>query len=190
MLIYFITITSFLIRVAYIFGFTDYKNYLGSDMGGYWANAMDRFDGNLFSPGQYMISASFFHFYLTYVFKVLAFFNLSNLRLEAVIFLNVFYSSISIFFFYLILINLIQSKKTCIIATIFFAFCYPLTYLNAFVLAENISIPLAIVSIYFVLDNKNNPALLFISGMLFAFSVAARPPLIFILFSFGKIILR
>ncbi len=173
-----IIIISFAIRIVYVFYFTDYKNYLVSDMGGYWERATGRYNGDIFPLHQWTCWGTFFHFYLAFVFKILALLNLFEFRLEAVLLLNIIYSVISIFFFYRIAHLILRISKFTILATILYAFSYPFIYLNTFVLSENLSLPLLIVSVYILLMHRKQVFLVFLNGILLGLGIGFRPALV------------
>lgn len=170
-----VLLVTFLTRVVYVFYLTNYRNYLGSDMGGYWARALTRYNGNIFSIHQWTAWPTFFHFYLAFVFKILNFLHLFDYKLEIILLLNIVYSTVAICFFYLTCINLTNNEHISLVATCFYGFCYPLIYLNSFVLAENLAIPILTLSLYFIITFSGKPFLIFISGLLYATGVSARP---------------
>ena len=69
-LLFLLVTISFLVRLIYVFYFTDYKNYLFSDAGAYWSRANGRYGGAIFPLWQWTAWATCFHFYLTFVFKI------------------------------------------------------------------------------------------------------------------------
>lgn len=170
-----ILLVSFITRIIYVYYFTDYKNYLFTDMGGYWERAIDRYNGKVFDMSQWTSWATFFHFYLAEVFKLLAFLHLFDKKLEIILFLNVVYSTISIYFVYLISLEILKKKFQCLLLTFLYAFTYFFFYLNALIMAENLSIPLLIISFYLVLSKSQNKKAIFLAGSLLAIATALRP---------------
>jgi len=63
------------------------------------------------------------------------------------------------------------------LATLFYAFAYPIIYFNAFLLSENLSIPLLVISMYLVLTYTESRLKLFLAGLILAVAVASRPAL-------------
>lgn len=175
---------SFLARVIYIFYFTNYKDYLTTDMGGYWNRAQDRYNGNIFSVSQWTAWPTFFHFYLAFVFKILNFLDLLNYKLEAVLLLNIILSVISIYFFYLISIGFFKNSTLSLLVTSLYAFCYPLIYFNALIMSENLSIPLFIISVYLVFQHGNDKFPLFLAGVLLGIAVCTRPAIALLMVPF------
>lgn len=185
---YYLTIIllgSFITKLIYVFYFSDYKNQLTSDMGYYWEHAIDRYNGLLFAYSQWYFYATFFHFYLTFVFKMLYFFGLLNYKLQIVIFLNILYSTISVVFIYLISTRVLNNSMLALLVSQFYAFCTPIIYFNSFILSENISIPIVIISLYLIITFHNNKLLIFLTGVFFTIGIVTRPAmgLLVLLFS-------
>jgi hypothetical protein len=152
---------------------TDYGNYLVSDMGGYWFRALERFEGNDVNINQWVIWPPFYHITLTWLFKVLDLFRLLPFKLEAVLFLNIILSTWSVYLVYFISRDMVQQTLTAIIITLIYSFYYPLVYFNAFVLSENLAIPMLIASVWAVFYRKKASVLL--GATFFAIAVAVRP---------------
>lgn len=170
-----ILFTSFILKLVYVFYFADYKTHLISDMGGYWERATDKFNGENFSMTQWAAWAPCYHFYLFFLFKILYFFNLSSYRLEAILFLHTVYSTISLFFFYLIAQSLFKNVSQLWLITICYALFDPLTYFNTFVLSENISVPIIIISVYLLFTYYENKKILFALGLFLGLAIIMRP---------------
>ena len=172
-----ILLLSFVLRVVYVFHCTDYKNYLLTDMGVYWDRAHRTFNGDIFNTFNWTAWATCFHFYLTFIFKVLFFFGFIKYRLEAVIILNIIFSTLSVFFTYLIARLLIKKSDFRLLATFLYAVSCPIIYYNALVLSENVSIPLLIISVYLLLGFHEKYSTMFLSGLILALAVGIRPSL-------------
>lgn len=173
--LFLILLLTFVLRLIYVYFCTDYKTFLFSDMGAYWQRALDRYSGDIHNYGQWAAWAPFFHYYITFLFQLFDLIGLSKLRLEIILFLNIVYSVISIYFFYFLAGYFIKNDSCRHLSTLFYALAYPLIYLNAFVLSENLSIPIIITSAYLVLKNYENKKILFFTGAFFAVAVCARP---------------
>lgn len=180
----FILLISFIARIVYVFYFTNYKDYLVTDMGGYWNRATDRYNGNIFSVSQWTAWPTFFHFYLAFVFKILNFLDLLNYKLEAVLLLNIILSVISTYFFYLISVSFFKSPILPLLVTSLYAFCYPLIYFNVLIMSENLSIPLFIISVYLVFQHGNDKFPLFLAGVLLGIAVCTRPAIALLMVPF------
>jgi len=105
------------------------------------------------------------------------FFKLLNITdlIRTTILVNIFLSSISIFFLYKIALLLFNSK-TAFITTIFAILYFPTTYLNLFILNENIFTPLLIISIYLLLTShqKKSLKILFFAGITLGLTSSIR----------------
>lgn len=181
--VFIIVIASFITRMIYVFQYTDYKGYLVSDMGGYWDRAIGRYNGDLFPLSQWTGWGPFYHFYLTSIFKILSFLHLFDHKLEIVIFLGILFSSISIIFVYLISSYLLKEPHS-ILATLLYAFSYPLIYLNSLILTENLSIPILILAVFLLFTYHENKLIMFLTGAILAIAVACRPALGLMFISF------
>lgn len=171
-----IVVGTFLLKLEYVFNHTDFKNYIVSDMGSYWNRATGRYDGKLFDIWQWTAWATGFHFYLTFLFKILSFLGYETAkRLEAVLYLNVIYSTLSVIPFYLIARKLVANKKYCLFVTLFYALAYPIFYLQSMVLSENVSIPLLIFAIYFVFYFYDKIPFLILSAICLGLATSLRP---------------
>lgn len=170
-----ILLTSFITRIIYVYFLTDYKNYLVSDMGGYWERALDRYNSNVFDMSQWTAWPPFYHFFLAEVFKLLYFFNLFHKKLEIVLFLNVISSIISVYFVYLISQEILKNRSQCLLVTFFYSFTYFLIYLNSMVMPDNLSITLIVVSFYLVISRTQNQNAVFLAGLLLGIAVALKP---------------
>lgn len=172
-----ILLVSFFVKLDYVFYGTHYRHYLVSDMGVYMNRAEQRFNGDLFSVFNWTGWSTFFSFYLTFFFKILYFFGLYEKRLEAILFFNVLYSTLSIIFVYLIAKKIISDKRFVYLVTIFYALSFQLFYLNAFVLSENIAIPLLILSSYLTLLHSDSKKYTLLSGLCMGLVASFRPAL-------------
>ena len=153
-------------------------------MSGYWNRALAMNEGNIFSMFHWAAWPVFFKIYLSFLFKIIAFIGLYKHLLESVLTFHIFLSSISIVFFYFIAKDLINKSPIPMLATLFYAFSYPLIYLNAFILTENIAIPVFIFSVYLLFSSNNKNPRIFFSGIVFGFTVALKPSLAPIFLSF------
>lgn len=180
-----IVIATFITRIIYVFLFTEYQHYLVSDMGAYWQRAHERFNGKIFSINQWTGQATFFHFYLAFVFKVLEFFNLFKQRLEIILLLNITYTSFSIVFFYLIAKQILSSYKLSLLVSLLFAFSFHSIYFNTFILSESVAIPLLIFSTYLLFISRENKILLTLCGISLGIAVGIKPAISLISIAFS-----
>lgn len=176
-LLIFLVFFTFAIRFIYVFYFTDYKNLITGDMLGYWDKAIRRYSGDIFGIEQWESNAPFFHFYLAFIFNILNYFGKVNLSLEIVLLLNIFYSSASLIFFYLISEKILRSNFLSFLVTLLYGLFFPLIYFNAFLLTENIAIPILITTIYLIFTLYENKSIMFLTGIFFGIAVSIRPSL-------------
>lgn len=179
-----IVIATFITRIIYVFLFTDYQHYLVSDMGAYWQRAHERFNGKIFSINQWTGQATFFHFYLAFIFKVLEFFNLFKQRLEIILLLNITYTSFSIVFFYLIAKQILNGYKLSLLVSLLFALSFHSIYFNTFILSESVAIPLLIFSTYLLFISRENKILLASCGICLGVAVGIKPAITLISIAF------
>ena len=175
-----ILVSSFIVKVIYVFYFTDYKNYLVTDMGVYWGRAEQRYNGDIFSLWQWSAWATFFDFYLCFLFKIINILGLMERKLEVILCLNIIYSTISVYCLYRIATHMFKDLLFPLLVTFFYAFFYPLIYFNAFVLAENLSIPALIASTYLLFTFPKDKLILFLSGVFLGLGAGFKPSLVLI----------
>lgn len=173
-----IIVSSFVLRVYYAFYLNNFVtlNEAG-DMGAYWYKALERYHGNIFNVGQWSGLGVFYHIYLTFIVKIFYYFNQFDKAKGSVILLNIIYATMSIPFVYLISMHILKSKVPALLATFFYAFSYPLIYLNIFLLGENVAIPVLVISTYFVFKFYDKKLVLFLVGLFFGLAIAIRPSL-------------
>ena len=182
-------VVSCVLKIAYLFCCTKYQTYLYSDMGYYWFKAVHLYEGDLFSSYQWNDHPMLMHQYLFFIFKILAFFHLSNYRLESILLLNIFFSTASIYFFYVTAKEVLGSRLLPLIASFLYAFSYPLIFNNIFVLSENIATPLLVLANYVVFQDKMSKKGLFLGGLLLGLTFGVRPNLGIMLIPFSVYIL-
>ena len=153
-------------------------------MGLYWDRAQLRYDGNIFLTIHWTNTAPFYSYFLTYIFKIISYFNLLKYKLEIIIILDIVYSTISVYFLYLISTHLFKDFKFSLLVTFFYAFSYPLIYICSFILSENLAIPTLIISVYLLFTYHKNKTTMFFTGCFLALAVATRPALILMGLSF------
>ena len=177
-----LVILAFLARVIFIFFGTDYADYLTSDMGGYWQRALERFSGNECSVNQYAIWPPFFHIVLSWLFRVLDVFGWMKYALEVSLLLGAIIGALSAWFIGVITLRATNSCQMALGTAAFYGLSYPLVYFSAFMLSENLAIPLAILSLFFAIKCNfrgsliSGLALSFAAGVALGFAAGARPP--------------
>ena len=169
---------AFSFKLYYLFYCSGYRDHLVSDTAGYWWRAVRRYDGDVFSLSQWTAWPATPHYLIFGVFKLLTFFHLEAWRLEAVLVLFAFLTSLSAAFVYLIVKDVAQNKALALAAAGLYAFSYPIIYLNTFVLSENFAIPLLPAVCWLVLVRHEKNPELFAAGLLFGLAAAVRPNLL------------
>jgi hypothetical protein len=170
-----ILVSSFVVKYFYVFDYTDYTNYLLSDMGGYWERATESFTNNDRAEEQWAIWPPFAHMTLAWFFKILYFFDLYEHRLEWVLDANIILSVLSTVWVYLIALKIYPSKAYALLSSTIYAFFFPLIYLNAFVLSEHLSVFALLLSIVLVLYARPSWMEYLIAGVTLAFAIGVRP---------------
>lgn len=173
----------FFLKIAYVFLMTDYPSYLTSDAAGYWVRAHDRFEGKELLTDQWNVFPPFYHIAISGVFAVLDSMSLLHKSVEAIVLIHIFLSTLSTYSLYLI-VNIISPNRfySSLTTLIIYGLFYPITYLNAFVLSENLSIPIFIFAIYFLF--QRNCTSLILSAIFLAISAATRSNMIIFFFPF------
>ncbi len=174
---------SMLLKLVFVFQGTAFTSYLGSDMGGYWTRALQRFGGDLFNINQWVIWPPLFHIILAYIFKATYLLGLFDLKLGVVLGLNVLFSSLSVVYLYRVSVKLTRSQWLALATAVLYAFTYHCFYFNAFVLSENFAVPLVVAALYYLLQNRLGCCLL--SGVLLAVATGIRPGYGLLALSFG-----
>lgn len=163
----------FFFKLVYVFLMTDYSGYLTSDALGYWVRADERYAGREFVPNQWNIFPPFYHLFLAKFFTLLNSVSLLGKKLEAVLFLNIVLSTASSYALYMIAKQLSsESPSLRLFALYAYGFFYPITYLNAYVLSENLATPALIFSLYALM--RKSTASLAVSALFLAVASATR----------------
>jgi len=169
-----ILIGSFLVKFYFVFAVSDYQNYLYSDMKGYWARALQRYTSGSNPVGQTIIWPPVYHYYLAGLFSILSYIGLFEKKLEIILVFNIVFSTASVLFVYLISKQFLSTHFSLIVS-VFYAFTYPLIYINAFVMSEPTCLFLLLAAIYLLLTYTDRKLILFLAGILFGYAVGIRP---------------
>jgi hypothetical protein len=143
-------------------------------MGGYWTRARERYTGNIFSIDQWILWPPFFHILIANFFKPLALLGLFEHKLELFLSFNVLLSSVGVYALYFLAWEVIEDKTAATTIAGLYAFSIPLIYFNAFVLTENLAVPLLIVCLALIVC-RDGYFFQSISAVLFGITVAVRP---------------
>ncbi|BDI28286.1 hypothetical protein CCAX7_003370 [Capsulimonas corticalis] len=167
---------SFLIRFCYVFLLTQYSHYLVSDMGGYWARACRRLDGDSGSYLQWSVWPPFFHILLSGVLFLFQKLSMpSGLWLSCVVLLQIALGSLSVFWVYRIAHGVFGRERPALAVGVVYALTYPIIYFNAFLLSENTAIPLVIAAVWLLLQKTSKRFEMFYAGALLGLACGIRP---------------
>ena len=170
-----ILVISFLVKLGYVYFYTDYTHYLFSDMGEYWKRALYSFNHGDKIDSQWAIWPPFAHITLAWFFKLTSVLGLFDHKLELAIAMNVLLSTLSVLWVYLIAIKLYPSRAYALITSMTYAFFFPLIYLNAFILSEHLSLFMLLLSIVMILYAHTYWLNYFIAGVILSFAIGMRP---------------
>jgi hypothetical protein len=182
---------SLLLRCYYVFHFTDYTNYVTTDMGGYWDRAEERYAGDVFNQNQWVLWPPLFHIILTDTFYLYHFFGVNqhlvstawldqanlthNTYLQLTLFWGCLAGSISVYVLFLLSNQILKNERLALAVAIVYGLSYHIIYLNCMVLAENLSIPLVITGTYLVVRYPDRLGYLLLAGLLFGVASGIRP---------------
>jgi len=168
-------VISFLVKLGYVYFYTDYTHYLFSDMGEYWKRALYSFNHGDKVDGQWAIWPPFAHITLAWFFKLTHVLGVFEQKLELAIAMNVLLSTLSVLWIYLIALKLYPSRAYALTASTIYAFFFPLIYFNAFILSEHLSLFMLLLSIVIVLYAHTHWLNYFITGAILSFAIGMRP---------------
>lgn len=169
-----IIVLSTLVNFVLVFGFSEYKHYLTSDMHGYWERAVQIFDGDEKSPNTWVSNAPFYPRVIARIFTWLNFFHLNNYRLEVLLSLNILSSALGTYALYRIGMHIMGSNRASLLLAGGYAFSYPSLYFNTFLLGEPMAVPLIITAIWLVFKYQHSYKIAY-AGLLLGFAVGIRP---------------
>lgn len=174
---------STLFKLFYVFKLTAYPTFLFSDCWGYWSRAQERFAGNIFSENQWNIMPPGYHIILAEMFKIINFLGVFRYKLEIILTVQIILCSLSVYALYRIALMTVHDHLVALMAAGTYAFSFVIVFFKAFILSENIAIPLVILSLYFLFKDKL--AFFIVSGILLAVATWVRPwyIILFLLFT-------
>ncbi|CAK0767424.1 membrane hypothetical protein [Gammaproteobacteria bacterium] len=178
----------FLTRIIYVFYFTDYKNYLSSDAGGYWDRAIRHYRGEDIGFIEWGIWPTAPHIFLSWYFHILDYIGLENNKLIASLVANIIISTTACYFFYQSIKIITQKIHIALISTFCYSFFYPNIYFNAFILSEIPAISFFIISLYFIIS-PNNLIKLKLSGFFLILASSFKPAYIILSLPYAVYIL-
>ena len=167
---------SFTVKAAYILVLTEPQSYIVSDMGIYDRHAIQTLKGErMWEPTHWSPAYTLFLAAVYYFLKLVGLFEHRLLLMPV---LNCLMSSVSVFFVYQTAKRLSNADSALLTAAIY-AFFYPITYVNIFLLSENLQMPLLTGFLYLVickLDKKMSGHIL--AGLLLGTAVVVKPLLL------------
>jgi hypothetical protein len=144
-------------------------------MAGYWGRAFDRFNGH-WGYSQWAVWPPFYHVILASVFHIFSLLRLPNSHwLAAILLLQCLLGSISVYALYCTCKVVLKDKRFAYLSAVLYAITYPIVYFNAFVISENVAIPLLIIATAIVLRSPSNVRRLSLGGIILAIAVGSRP---------------
>jgi len=161
------------IKLIYVFHFTHYSNYLSTDMGGYWTRAWQLHNADIFGINQWAIWPPLFHIMLSNLFKVFTFIGLGSSQLENILTFNILLCSLSVYYLYRITLSTFKNHLGALLVATMYAFSFMMIYLKAFILSENMAIPLFIISIWYLFKGAKWQQV--VSALLLAIATGIRP---------------
>jgi hypothetical protein len=161
--------------VFYVFFCTPYQEFVFSDMEHYWSSALERLDGNAFDETQFVAWPPLYHIILAELFRVLHWLGLGSLvRLETALVINMLAFSASVYTLQRVAAQWFVRPEFIVLTVVLYAFGFPALYFNAFLLSENLGMPLMVIAFALVVHKQTWWAAL-LAGLLFALAAIIRP---------------
>jgi hypothetical protein len=132
-----IAAAALLLRVVYVYCFTDYENYLFGDMGAYWKRALHRYEGKVYGDSEYNMWPVGYHLTMVWGLRLADFLELGKWKLEFILFLQMAAQAGSIGMFYEIAEKLLRNRKRALLCAGLYTVFYQMLYMSAFILSEN-----------------------------------------------------
>ncbi len=168
---------SFVLRLVYLFGFSAYKGHLESDMVFYWMQALRRLEGDSTWLYQWTSCPPAMHYFLCELLRAGDLLGFAKYRLEFVLVFFCFLSVSSVAAVYWIARHISKNVKLALGASALYAFCFPILYLNTFVLGENFVVPFLAWATCAVMVSRRKRGFL-AAGLLLGAAAAVRPNLL------------
>lgn len=154
-------LVSFVIRILYIFIFMDPTSYASfTDMSGYdWRAENFILGKELFMPAA---QPPFYHMFLGSIYWIFTALGVHALKLKLMVAVHSALSSLAAVFLYLVAKKAF-GNTAALLAALLFAFSYQTIYMDAWLMSENLFIPLVLASVYLLvcrLERRSDYALL------------------------------
>lgn len=183
-----ILLASFLIKSIYIFTQTTPSDYLFNDMATYWQNAMIFSEPGIPPFSTLALFPPFYSFFLSTLLRLTPSTVLITHGLEIGIVFQLSLSTLSVYALYHLTLQVTKNRNASLLVCFLYAFSPLVLYLNALILAENLSTPLLLISCTLFLKEEKTPVKKFfnlaVSGILLGGAVAAKPGFIFLFIAF------
>ncbi len=167
-----------LVRVAYIWLATDPPSLLVSDMRGYWQRAHLQLAGALTGSEGWAVWPPFYHVTLAGLLRLCQAAGLDPARwLDATLALHAALGGLAVGAVHVLARQVLRRPAMADGVAALYAVTFPIVYLEAFVLAENVAIPALVVGTACVLAARLRAPGLALGGALLGIAVAARPGL-------------
>lgn len=160
---------------CYVFFFTNYQDFLYSDMGGFWWRAIERLKGNTFQITQYWAWPPGYHIFLAELFRVFLWLGLESLiRPETPLMINILLYSASVYALHRISVRWFKKPLWGAITVGVYIFGFPAWYLNAFLLSGNLALPLLVMAACLLYCREDWLSII-LAAVLFALASFVRP---------------
>lgn len=159
---------------GYLTFFSEYKNYIFSDMDAYFNHAISIYNGNAKSIGNWVGFSPFYSRVLAESYAILILFNIDEYFLEYVLCQNILLSALSGISLYYIGYKTSKKRWVALTLTGLYLFSYAHLYFNAFVLSEPFAVPLIIISVSLLFHWQKSYKVIFIA-ILLGIAVGVRP---------------
>lgn len=188
-LLFLILAVSFAVKYAYIFHHTSYETSINFDMAAYWGNAYAVLSGQNLTIWNFAIFPPFYSYFLAILLKLFTWLAVEAHALYLVIFLNISLSTLTAYYTYRLACLVIRRTGLCLLAAALTAFSYPVTYVNAILLPENLAMPLLVLSVFLTVKYRKKIRPLFLAGLCLGVAAVAKPLTVFFCLPFAVYLL-
>ena len=168
---------SALAKLIYVFGLTDYSNYVFSDMGHYFYRAQSMLEGNVPYHYDWDVFPMGVTTLLALYWKVLDVIGLHSHLLLKALTLNVLASTVCVGLVFHLALRLTERTRLALCIALAYGFFYPLIYLSAFVLSEAAAQLFFLLSLSALIEasHRKRPALwLILAGLFWGLTCQCR----------------
>jgi hypothetical protein len=167
-----------LVRLGYVFLATDYPAHLVSDMRGYWERAHFHLAGVPTGSREWALWPPFYHVVLAGLFRFVETLGVGSVHwLGATLGFHAVLGALAAGAVHVLAHGVLRRPAMADGVAILYAVTYPIVYLEAFVLSENVAIPTLAAATTGVAVSRFGSAGLAAGGALLGAAIAARPGL-------------